>query len=664
MTESFRSLSSSDISVLESRGCSSGDWSRVLVSPGFRPERLSRVRLSGDILLGSFEGETELSGGLVRACGLEDVTLHNCTVGERVLIRNVARHIANYDIEEGVIIEDLRILTVEGRSSFGNGVRVSVINEAGGREIPIYNHLSSHLAYIIALYRHDRPLLDRLEELVGRYVEAHTSDRGSIGRGTRIFNAGILRNLRIGEYALVEGASRLENGTILSKKECPAYVGSNVIAQDFIFATDSRVEENTIVRRCFVGQATELGRQYSAENSVFFANCGGYHGEACSIFAGPYTVTHHKSTLLIAGLFSFLNAGSGSNQSNHMYKLGPVHQGIVERGSKTGSDSYLLWPMRVGAFTLIMGRHTGNSDTTDLPFSYLIEDNGESVLVPGVNLRSVGTIRDAQKWPLRDRRRDGNLTDFITFNLITPYTCDRMLRGIRLLSGIRDAAGFSSQNFYYNGVKIRRSALEKGVQLYRLGIRRYLGNVVVSLLRSAPITGRKELAARFRIRTPQGAGEWLDFAGLYLPRPVAEEFLERIRTGRLDSMKAIHDQLKEYHDSFADYELAWVNRIIREERGKELSDFLPEDFCALITDWIDAVEQLDILRCDDARKEFSQTSRMGFGVDGDGREEVRDGDFLAVRGSAEENGFIRELEDRLALKKGSAAELVETLSRL
>ena len=50
-----------------------------------------------------------------------------------------------------------------------------------------------------------------------------------------------------------------------------------------------------------------------------------------------------------------MNAGSGSNQSNHMYKLGPIHQGTLERGAKTTSDSYILWPARVGAFSLVMG---------------------------------------------------------------------------------------------------------------------------------------------------------------------------------------------------------------------------------------------------------------------------------------------------------------------
>ena len=101
-----------------------------------------------------------------------------------------------------------------------------------------------------------------------------------------------------------------------------------------------------------------------------------------------------------------MNAGSGSNQSNHMYKLGPIHQGIMERGSKTTSDSYVLWPSRIGPFTLVVGRHYHNADTTQFPFSYLTEVNYELQLVPGINLRSVGTIRDAQKWPKRDARKD------------------------------------------------------------------------------------------------------------------------------------------------------------------------------------------------------------------------------------------------------------------
>jgi len=67
-----------------------------------------------------------------------------------------------------------------------------------------------------------------------------------------------------------------------------------------------------------------------------------------------------------------------------------LHQGIVERGAKTGSFSYMLWPSRVGAFTAVIGKHYANFDTTDFPFSYINEVDGESILTPAMNLLSVG----------------------------------------------------------------------------------------------------------------------------------------------------------------------------------------------------------------------------------------------------------------------------------
>ena len=108
--------------------------------------------------------------------------------------------------------------------------------------------------------------------------------------------------------------------------------------------------------------------------------------------------------------------------------------------------SYFLWPARVGPFTLVMGRHYKNSDTSDLPFSYLIESKDESILAPGVNLRSVGTIRDAQKWPKRDGRKDHMKLDFINFNLLSPFTIQKMLNGRALLNKLQERL---VQNRYY-----------------------------------------------------------------------------------------------------------------------------------------------------------------------------------------------------------------------
>ena len=250
-----------------------------------------------------------------------------------------------------------------------------------------------------------------------------------------------------------------------------------------------------------------LAKEYSAENSVFFANCGGFHGEACSIFAGPYTVTHHKSTLLIAGLFSFLNAGSGTNQSNHMYKLGPVHQGVVERGSKTGSDSYMLWPAKVGAFTVVMGRHYRNSDTSDLPFSYLIEHEDESVLAPGVNLRSVGTVRDARKWPKRDRRKDPQEARPHQLQaaqpLHDPEDDQRPGPAAQAQGHDRPHVGL----FHLPQRQDPQPSLERGIELYQIGIDKFLGNCLIKRLENRSSRMSSELRAVLRPDTSVGPGK-------------------------------------------------------------------------------------------------------------------------------------------------------------
>ena len=273
---------------------------------------------------------------------------------------------------------------------------------------------------MMAMYRHRPALVNRLKELAMQYTEAQASDRGRICKGSTIVDTGYIKNMYVGPSCKIEGAGRLKNGSLMSRQEAPIHIGYGVILDDFIVQDGSSIEDGTTMTRCYVGQACTMGHGYSASDSLFFCNCQEENGEACAIFAGPFTVTHHKSTLLIAGIFSFMNAGSGSNQSNHMYKLGPIHQGALERGAKTASDSYILWPARIGAFSLVMGRHSTNPDTSQMPFSYLIEKKGETYLAPAVNLRSVGTIRDAQKWPKRDKRYKEGKLDQINFNLLSP----------------------------------------------------------------------------------------------------------------------------------------------------------------------------------------------------------------------------------------------------
>lgn len=344
----YRKLTEAEIARLKEQSCLADEWEQVRVAEHFSTAYVHHTRFSGEVKLGVFCSEFTLPGGIRKHAGLRHVTLHNVTVGDNCCIENIQNYIANYEIGHDTFIENVDVLLVDGVSTFGNGVEVSVLNETGGREVLISDKLSAHQAYIQALYRHRPELITRLREITDYYAQKHASATGRIGHHVTILNAGSIRNVRIGDYCHICGTSRLTNGSINSNEQAPVRIGHGVICDDFIVSSGSHVDDGAMLTRCFVGQACRLGHNYSASDSLFFSNCQGENGEACAIFAGPFTVTHHKSTLLIAGMFSFMNAGSGSNQSNHMYKLGPIHQGTLERGAKTTSDSYILWPARVG----------------------------------------------------------------------------------------------------------------------------------------------------------------------------------------------------------------------------------------------------------------------------------------------------------------------------
>ncbi|MBM3420896.1 MAG: DUF4954 family protein [Bacteroidetes bacterium] len=658
----YREITSREREIMEANGCQCDDWGRIHAAPGFRPGFFRNVAFSGDVYLGVMDGSRTLKSGMVLSEGIYDARIHNCTVGDHVAIHRVNGYIANYIIEDNVTITDCGRIVNEGSGTFGNGIAVNVLNETGGRHVRMWDRLSAQLGYVIALYRHRSKTISAVDSLIDSWCDTVRSDFGTIGDGSVVTGCGIIRNVRTGPAASIENSLKLEEGSINSCREAPVYIGPGVIMEKFIVCSGSVVTESTIVNRCFIGQGCHLGKHYSAENSLFFANCGGYHGEACSIFAGPFTVTHHKSTLLIAGIYSFMNAGSGSNQSNHMYKLGPIHQGIMERGSKTTSDSYLLWPARIGPFTLVMGRHYKNMDTSMLPFSYLIEHNDESILVPGINLRSVGTIRDARKWPMRDIRKDPVLIDQINYNLLSPYTIRKMIQGRDLLRNLRENSGPKSEYYTYDSMKINRQSLERGIELYQTGINKFLGNSLIKRLEGVKLNSVDGLRKRLRPDLDAGRGEWTDIAGLIAPQNEVEALLDRIDEGVVGSLDEINAGFAALHSAYYDMEWSWAAARIEEEEGRDLKEFTPGDVVNIVEKWRKSVVGLDYKLYEDAMKEFTLSSRTGFGIDG--AEEVKRADFEAVRGDFESNPVVSSIMDHIKVKSALGDELTARMKKL
>jgi len=247
-------------------------------------------------------------------------------------------------------------------------------------------------------------------------------------------------------------------------------------------------------------------------------------------------------------LFSFMNAGSGSNQSNHAYKTGPVHYGITARGLKLASDSYVFWPAAIGAYTMITGRHYNHADTTDFPFSYLIEKDGKPHLLPGINFAAIGTWRDAQKWSQRDLRK-GALLDKIHFDLLNPYVVSRVQRGKERLSEARTIFG---------KVTIDAAAKQRGINHYE-----FIETFFLLGELTKRVEAKMDLAAENLPTT-----EWLDVAGMYCPAPLFEQLITDIENGKINNLQDITTAIDTIYRDYPRYAWAWAAQAFDEKFGK------------------------------------------------------------------------------------------------
>ena len=638
----YRHLKKEEIDILLSNDCVAEDWTSVTVKEGFSPENLKNTRFEGIVKLGISTGRIELENNIFKTCGIHSSTINNCEIGNHVFISDV-KDLSNYIIEENVAIYNVGSIAVNGESTFGNGTEIEVLNEGGGRELPIFDRLSAQIGYLTVLYRHDKDFTEKILGLIKEYCESKRSIRGRINTGTRIHDSLIIRNVLVGSHAVISGASLLEEGTIQSCIEAPVFIGSGVTAKKFIILSGSKIDGGVILEKSFVGQGIKMGKQFSAENSVFFANCEAFHGEACSLFAGPYSVTHHKSTLMIASLVSFFNAGSGTNQSNHMYKLGPLHQGILERGTKTGSFSYLLLPDHIGAFSVVMGKHYSNFDTSDFPFSYISEEKGRSELTPAMNLFTVGTRRDCDKWPSRDRRKDRNKLDLIHFDLFSPYTIGKTIKAIRILDELAEKTDKKQDYVSYKGISIRRLLLKTTRRFYDTALKVYIGQEVVkriiSLENNSSLIGLKNLLA---VEGNEGTGEWADVCGMFAPGSKIDEFLDSVKTSRIKSIDDLHQNLGFIFENYEKYAWHWCTELIYNQAGEKPENMSIDSIIQIISDWRSSAVKLNSMILRDAEKEFDPGSKLGFGIDGN--VEIRDRDFQAVRGEYGNNKFVKGLQ--------------------
>ncbi|MEO2018390.1 MAG: DUF4954 family protein [Fuerstiella sp.] len=582
-----RKLSSQEIEQLKTQGCTSWNWSEVRIATNCDLRRVQRVQFSGRVQLGTFDRVITLPDGLCVYAGVYNVHLASVNVGENALILNIRQGIRDYDVESEAVIVDVGSIAMRGESSFGNGQMINVLREDGELAMPIFDDLSSNVAHLlVAVAATDSQ--KRLKQMVQRHAVSVTSSRGRIGRGAIINGCGQLINVRIGPAARVQGSASLTNCSLNSLESSPITVGQGVTLRDSIVASGSSIETNAIVDRCFVGQCVRIDRQFSVQDSVIFANSEFSHGEASSLFAGPFSVSHHKSTLMIAAETSFFNAGSGASQCNHAYKTGPVHYGVLERGCKLGANSCLSWPARVGAFSTVLGCHGSGFDASEFPFSYIVESAGKTRLVPGLNLVRVGLWRDERMWIDRDRRTGPERLDCLHFHVLSSWTVEQMRRARDVIGQLLSKADRSNDDVIFAGMQIKHSDLVRGKRLYDDAIRCWLTGMAVGRLEQhwAPFEKPSTLSG-FDDDLHDASGDWCDAGGMFVLRSRIVKLLSDVAAAPHWQFSDLNAAIREMFSRHDEDSWSWCQHVWRQELESDLTSGSATELCAAIEQWRD-----------------------------------------------------------------------------
>ena len=591
----YRELTEEEIRILEERSCWAEEWANIHVAEGFKPNYMHRVMLYGEVYIGAFDDTIEVSRDFFKHSGINNATLRNVTIGDNSLVENIGNYINNYTIGDRCYISNVCTLETSEGATYGEGNLVSVLNEVGDGNVVLFRDLNSQLAAFMVKHFHDKPLKEAIRRLIKEEINLHAPEQGWIGNNVKIVNTKEISNTVIFDECEINGASRLSDCTILSSDNASVYIGTGVICENSIISYGSSIINSVKMQDCFVGEACQISNGFTASASVFFANSYMSNGEACAAFCGPFTASHHKSSLLIGGMFSFYNAGSATNFSNHAYKMGPMHYGTLQRGCKTASGAYLLMPANIGTFSVCFGKLMYHPDTSSLPFSYLKAYSDIMYLSPGRNITTVGLYRDIRKWPKRDLRPQGTQKSIVNFDWLSPYSVGEIIEGKKILEKLQDASGNEVALYNYYNYVIKSNSLQKGIENYDMALRIYMGAVLKRM--------RKRDANLTPPSSTVGTGQWTDLSGLLLPVSEEEHLIEDIKNGNLESIQDVLQRFEDINEHYRDYQWAWTYQLILDYY--HLNTITPQDADRIREDYIQARRTWIAAIRKDAEKEFA-----------------------------------------------------------
>ncbi len=430
----LRPLTGNEIAELERGGNHCDDWGQIHVADRFDPRRVRHSSFHGTVLLGQFIGKVRVEGGLELPTGIYNSTVADCVIGPEALVRDV-RLLARYAVRHCAVLWNCGSIACTSRTTFGNGQSLPLGIESGGRNVPIYAEISIPVATMQAVGSTRRATQQRYDGIIADYLAQVESERGIIERGAVIRNTLTLHNTYVGPHAIIDGATSVQESTLLSNIQEPAQVLTGSVVRNSVLQWGSRVRDLAVVERSVLTEHSEAECHAHVIDSILGPDTSIGVGEVAASLVGPLVRMHHQS-LLIAALWpdGRGNVGQGADVGANHTSRAPDQECWLPEGIFMGLGVKLKYPVNLtrSPYSIISSGVTLAPQRIAFPYSLIrtpaerwpgVHPDANQVVPAWVLSQNLYALhRNLAKFRVRNRARRHR----IDITLFTPKRIDLM----------------------------------------------------------------------------------------------------------------------------------------------------------------------------------------------------------------------------------------------
>jgi hypothetical protein len=585
----WRQLRADERDHLIQNNNTSDQWSDVLVTDPFDPDKIKNNKFFGMIRIGCMHHVNLMHHDLQVPVGITDSVVIACDIGDNVAIHHV-RSLAHYIIGDRCMLLNIDEMLTTDHAKFGNGIlkegetedaRIwfNVMNESGSRRILPFDGIVTADAYLWAKFRDDAALQRALVAITQNSFDKRRGFYGTVGHQCVIKNSKIIKDVTMGDCCTITGANKLKNLTLHSSEAEPTQIGEGVELLNGVIGYGCHIFFGSTGVRFVLGNNSNL--QYGARliHSFLGDNSTISCCEVTNNLMFPAHEQHHNNSFLIASvLMGQSNIAAGATIGSNHNSRANDNEVQAGRGFWPGLCTSIKHSSRFASFVLLS--KADYPVEMDIPFPFSLIDNNtaknELEVLPAFwwMYNMYALARNTRKFQNRDKRK--NKIQNIEFDSLAPDTIEEIFHACRLLELWTAKASFkhqmiSAENKTENelvtiGQKLLSGNEKHLTHLLVLGERMEKSNrnVVIlkvhqayhaykdmvhyygvkNLLEYLKTHGNETFSSMSKALKNDRTSQWVNLGGQLIPTNDVDQLRSDIGSGKLTSWNEIHDRYR------------------------------------------------------------------------------------------------------------------------